>query len=246
MRREANHPVVARAAEPIEEPSAASAPRARTEGDRPAFSAWRAIECALVFGVGPALLDLRVFGRVLIPLLLGFGAFCLLALLIDRDFEKRRLIGLRGLVGDLPRILLVFVAGGTLICLFTWIMFPERLFGFVTGNTGLWLSVMLLYPIFSVYPQEIIYRAFFFRRYRAVFREPWQMIVASGVAFGWAHVVLENWIAVLLCTIGGLLFAWTYHRSRSTLAASVEHALYGDLIWTIGLGWFFYAGSVGS
>ncbi len=213
---------------------------------RPAFAPLRAIECALLFGVGPALIDLRTLGRVLIPLLLVFGACCLVALLMDKGFDRKRLWSWRAMARDLPRVVLIFVGFGTLIGAFTAIFFPDRLFGFMIGNTRLWVMVMVLYPFFSVYPQEVIYRAFFFRRYRDVFRTPWQMIAASGIAFGWAHIVLENWIAVGMCTVGGVLFGWTYHRTRSTLAASVEHALYGDLIWTIGLGWFFYAGSVGS
>lgn len=37
----------------------------------------------------------------------------------------------------------------------------------------------------------------------------------------------------------GVLFAWTYERTRSTLAVSVEHALFGCWMFTVGLGSFF-------
>ncbi len=43
---------------------------------------------------------------------------------------------------------------------------------------------------------------------------------------------------------GGWLFADTYRQSRSLWLVCLEHALYGDLIFTIGLGTFFYHGAV--
>jgi CAAX protease family protein len=42
--------------------------------------------------------------------------------------------------------------------------------------------------------------------------------------------------------IGGLIFAYRFARTRSFFAVWLEHALYGDLIFTIGLGRFFFTG----
>lgn len=61
-------------------------------------------------------------------------------------------------------------------------------------------------------------------------------VLASGVAFGWAHVVVHDATAMALATIGGVLFASTYERHRSTLLVALEHALYGDFVLTIGPG----------
>lgn len=44
--------------------------------------------------------------------------------------------------------------------------------------------------------------------------------------------------------IGGILFARTYERSNSLLAACIEHGLWGDLLFTLGLGWCFYTGVI--
>jgi hypothetical protein len=41
-------------------------------------------------------------------------------------------------------------------------------FALVMKPPPLWAAIIVLYPIFSVYPQETIYRAFLFRRYRWV------------------------------------------------------------------------------
>ncbi|GBR19081.1 hypothetical protein AA3271_0383 [Gluconobacter japonicus NBRC 3271] len=67
-------------------------------------------------------------------------------------------------------------------------------------------------------------------------------IVASAVAFGFAHILFLNWIAVGMTLIGGVLFASDYSRHRSLTLTCFEHSLYGCLIFTVGLGRFFYTG----
>jgi membrane protease YdiL (CAAX protease family) len=68
------------------------------------------------------------------------------------------------------------------------------------------------------------------------------MILASAVAFSFAHIVFRNPIAVGFTLIGGLLFAWRYYVSGSLFTSSFEHALYGCWMFTVGLGEFFYRG----
>jgi uncharacterized protein len=50
--------------------------------------------------------------------------------------------------------------------------------------------------VLSVYPQGIIYRAFFFERYRGLFPGPAMLIVVSAAAFSFAHIIFRNPIAV--------------------------------------------------
>jgi membrane protease YdiL (CAAX protease family) len=71
------------------------------------------------------------------------------------------------------------------------------------------------------------------------------MVLGSALAFSFAHVVFRNWIALGLSFGGGLLFAWTYERTGSSLVATAQHALFGCYLFTIGLGWYFYYGAVG-
>jgi membrane protease YdiL (CAAX protease family) len=99
---------------------------------------------------------------------------------------------------------------------------------------------MVLYPL-SAWAQEIVFRTFFFHRYGPLFATARRRILASGLIFGWAHVVVNDLAAIPLATIAGLLFASTYERSRSTLLVSIEHALYGDVVFTVGLGSLFYS-----
>jgi hypothetical protein len=60
---------------------------------------------------------------------------------------------------------------------------------------------------------------------------------------GFVHIALGNWISVVLSTIGGFLFALTYQQSESLILACIEHAIFGNFIFTIGLGQFFYHGT---
>ena len=106
----------------------------------------------------------------------------------------------------------------------------------------MWAAVCLLYPLLSVYPQEIMFRTFFFHRYSDLFRRPSVAIAVNAVLFGWAHVIVHNTMAMLLTTVGGLLFASSYARSRSTLLVAVEHALYGDFVFSVGIGGMFVNG----
>jgi uncharacterized protein len=120
---------------------------------------------------------------------------------------------------------------------------PELLFGFVREKPLFWLIVMVMYPLISVVPQEIIFRRYMFDRYKTAF-SPRVLVLVSGVGFGFAHIVFGNWVAPVLCVIGGIMFAQTYARTRSLALVSLEHALYGDFIFTLGLGRYFYHGAV--
>ena len=71
-------------------------------------------------------------------------------------------------------------------------------------------------------------------------------VLNTGTVLGlptWADTAAA--IILLLGFPVALLFAWTYERTESSLAAGLQHALFGCWLFTAGLGWFFYLGSVG-
>jgi membrane protease YdiL (CAAX protease family) len=105
-----------------------------------------------------------------------------------------------------------------------------------------WLGVVVLYPLFSVYPQELMYRTFFFHRYGRLFARPETLIAVNGLLFGWSHIIVHHRVAILLASVGGWLFAWTYQRSRSTALVALEHGLYGDFIFSVGIAGMFVNG----
>lgn len=141
-----------------------------------------------------------------------------------------------GFISMLRRFLPIAV----LLTVFTVVHDGERLLSFPLERPQVWLMVMLLYPLLSVWPQEMLFRSFLMQRYTPIFTTPTSLAIASAAAFGFAHIVFNNWIAVVFCLAGGWLFADTYRRHRSLALVCIEHALYGCFIFTIGLGWYFY------
>jgi membrane protease YdiL (CAAX protease family) len=104
--------------------------------------------------------------------------------------------------------------------------------------------LVLVYSAISAPPQEFVYRKFFFERYRSLFNSPGRLILVNALSFGLGHAVYGNWIAPVLSTFGGLLFAYRYHRTGFTLVVGIEHALWGNFIFTSGIGWYFYSGAI--
>jgi membrane protease YdiL (CAAX protease family) len=207
----------------------------------------RGIELALLFGAGPLGLALarHEIRLILFPLLWLAAGLCAAILWRDPGFERACLGRVSAIRGAARRILTEVALGGALLGLALLALDPERLFALPRERTGLWLAILFAYPVASAWPQEIVFRAYFFRRYAALFRSERALCLASALAFGWAHAFLGTWIAVALSTAGGFLFARTFARTRSTLAAAAEHALWGDVLFTLGWGWYLWAGSIG-
>ncbi|HET9158076.1 MAG TPA: CPBP family intramembrane glutamic endopeptidase [Myxococcaceae bacterium] len=202
----------------------------------------RWIELGALFGLLPA--ALATFARGLsLPVLFVAAWLCLAVLWWDPTFQRDELWRREQLWTWLRGPLALALAAGTLLAVGVYLVEPRHLFDLPRNSPWRWLLVMLLYPVLSVVPQELVFRTFFFHRYGRLFRSPWVTTMASAIAFSWAHIVLMNELAVLLTLVGGWLFARTYVRTRSLLATAVEHAAYGCLLFTVGLGRWFVTGA---
>jgi hypothetical protein len=179
-----------------------------------------------------------------LPVLWLAAAYAWWQLLADRNFDRRRLWNPGQLPIHLPSILTAFAVSALLIWLGVRLFAPHLLWNFVRANPAFWALVMVAYPVLSVYPQGVLYRAFFFQRYAVLFPGKWPMILASAAAFAFLHIVFRNQLAVVLTLLGGILFAWRYQQTGSLAASSFEHALYGCWLFTIGLGAYFYHGTI--
>lgn len=198
-----------------------------------------ALEFSVVFVGFPLLIYFRVLPNYPIPYLLLAALAAYLMLRFDPGFHFGRPAwsAVRPYVRQLllrDALFLVLLGIGV------WLFGREFLFSLIKRAPVLWAVVMLLYPLLSVYPQELLYRAFFFHRYQPLFGSGWGMLWASALAFGFVHIIFGNWLAVGLCVLGGLLFSFTYHSSGSLLLTCLDHAIFGNFIFTIGLGRFFY------
>lgn len=112
----------------------------------------------------------------------------------------------------------------------------ENLFVVVLNKPLLWVAILFVYSVFSVYPQELIYRTFFFKRYEALFSSEGLVIFINAVLFSLAHLFFQNTLVLLLTFCGGLLFAYTFKNTRSTTLVTIEHAIYGSWLFTVGMG----------
>lgn len=180
----------------------------------------------------------------IVPLVLIAATGCLFYLIKDKNFNSKVLWRTQNIFVHLKKILMTFILPALLISVFTYFFHKAYFLAFPKSRPILWFIVMLLYPLLAAYPQELIFRGFFFHRYNSLFPNKTVMIVLNGLSFGLAHLVYANWIAVILSTLGGILFAYRYLKCNSILTVGIEHGLWGDFLFTIGLGWYFYSGSI--
>ncbi|BEQ14289.1 CPBP family intramembrane glutamic endopeptidase [Desulfoferula mesophila] len=179
-----------------------------------------------------------------IPLIIVAAGFCAWYLLKERDFDRAAIWRVRGLGRHLKEMLLGLALPLVPLALVSYFFLHDKFLAMPTSHLAGWLSLLLLYPVLAAYPQEVVFRGFFFQRYRPLFPDPRIMVLASGVSFGLAHVFYGNWVAPVIAGLGGLLFGYRYLRSKSLVAVGMEHGLWGNLLYTLGLGWFFYSGCI--
>lgn len=210
----------------------------RTVGSTPRLWA----EFLLIFVALPLVMAFVVTPQIMWSALTGVTVGSVLLLLFTPGFRWRSLFQGR-LIADW-RFTLLFVVGTSAIAfaLVFWLV-PWRLLSLPLHATELWIRVMVLYPFLSALPQEIIYRVLFFERYGHLFPSVRLAILVNALCFGLAHLFLMNWPALILTIVGGLIFGWAYAEKRSFGFAWLLHALGGQIIFTSGLGIYFYHGA---
>lgn len=180
----------------------------------------------------------------IIPLILLTGLFSWLYLRKVAKVSSDQLWRVDGVGRALPKILLFFVPAAALLALFAWQWLPEQFLHLPRQRPVLWAAVMVLYPLLAAAPQELFFRAYFFHRYRGLFPDQRLLIAVNAASFGLAHLFFGNWLAPVLSTCGGLLFASRYQRTSSLMAITIEHGLWGNFLFTIGYGLYFYSGAI--
>lgn len=134
------------------------------------------------------------------------------------------------------RIFIQFVIVAAVTTLYVWLVKPNALFCVPRSNLPLFGIILLVYTFLSVWPQEAIYRTFYFERYSDLFPSKKLLIFVNAIVFSLAHIFFKNTLVLVLTFIGGLLFAYTYVKTKSTTLVSIEHALYGNWLFTVGMG----------
>ncbi|MBO3098585.1 CPBP family intramembrane glutamic endopeptidase [Gelidibacter pelagius] len=119
---------------------------------------------------------------------------------------------------------------------YMWLTAKSDLFHVLYQKPKLWVVILFAYAMFSVYPQELIYRTLYFQRYASLFKSKSLFIFVNAIVFSLAHIFYRNPLVMLMTFLGGILFALTYDKTKSTLLVSIEHAIYGCWLFTVGMG----------
>ena len=115
-----------------------------------------------------------------------------------------------------------------------------KLFGdeFLLSNLDLkkyyFTSVLLLfYLLFSVIPQEIIFRFLFFYKYKDYFNK-FEILLLNSLVFSFCHLIYFDIYILLFSFFGNLLFTLNYMKNKSLLVVIVEHFLLGQTLIILG------------
>jgi len=129
----------------------------------------------------------------------------------------------------------IFVVVSTVV--YMYLMEPTKLFYVPLKRPLLFLIILFSYTLLSAWPQEILFRTFFFSRYQSLFNDERLLIFTNAILFSLAHLFFRNALVLLITLIGGLIFAFTYLKFRSTTLVTIEHAIYGNWLYAVGLGY---------
>ena len=115
-----------------------------------------------------------------------------------------------------------------------------KLFGddFILNDLGLkkyyfTLVLLLFYLLFSVIPQEIIFRFLFFYRYKDYFNKS-EILLLNSLVFSFCHLIYLDIYILLFSFFGNLLFTFNYIKNKSLLVVIVEHFLIGQTLIILG------------
>lgn len=150
------------------------------------------------------------------------------------------------LVGSRRGLIAFAAATGLIAAGAALIWAPGAFLGLPRRLPGLWLTILVLYPLLSALPQEVMFRALFWRRYGTLFPDRRVGIAVNAGVFALAHAFLWNPLSLAMTASGGALFSLAYLRTgsgRNLLFATLLHAIAGWAVFTFGLGRFFWHGA---
>lgn len=196
---------------------------------------YRLVEFFIVFILIPVsfVLDFQLWIKLAIGLL-GFVYVIYILIKVENNrFKIRQHINWTQFW---QRTTIKFLAIAIITLLYMYMVDCKNLFIVIKSKPFLWMVILFIYSVFSVYPQELLYRTFFFQRYESLFRSNALFVLINAALFSLAHLFFKNTLVMILTFTGGILFALTFKKTKSTLLVSVEHAIYGCWLFTVGMG----------
>lgn len=198
-------------------------------------------EFLLLYFGAPLAIALFLPPTHLFTALIALSAFGIFLLWRTGGFRWRSLfIGHRIPWLEVAGIALACFLGGILMLLTAA---PEALFSLFLSNPEIMLLIWALYPLLSALPQELIFRPLFFHRYRTLLPGPRAALALNAGIFAFAHLMYWSWVVAAFTFIGGWFFARAYRR-HGFPAAWLLHAVAGNILFLVGMGYYFYSGNV--
>ena len=176
---------------------------------------------------------------VLILALSVISIFCIGILYKAQFFEIYKKKCHKNINKGLKNVLLEAFFMTPVLILLVYHFVPELLFYHLKTNFNAWVILWVIYPIFSAFPQEVIFRVFIFERYKLLLPNRNHRIILSCFTFAFLHIIFRNWQAVLISFLASLVFCFTYLKYRSVFLVTVEHSCFGLIAYTTGLGYYF-------
>lgn len=203
---------------------------------------WLMIEFAALYFGAPLVIALFLPPRMMFSALFILTLTGLVLLWRTGGFQWRSLI--RGWRRIRWLFLLIFTIG---VGLLGWgimsLTRPDDLWPFTADRLQLLALIWMLYPVLSALPQELIFRPLFFHRYKSILPRANAAIVANAAVFSFAHLMYWSWIVAAMTFAGGLVFAHAYLH-RGFLSAWLLHAFAGNMLFAVGMGYYFWSGNV--
>ena len=95
------------------------------------------------------------------------------------------------------------------------------------------LSVAILF--FTAFPEELLFRGLLQNLLSRASNNDTAGWIAASMLFGFSHITnlgFPNWRYVLLASIAGLVYGWTWRKTNSIFASALVHASV-DILWHI-------------
>ncbi|RDV11920.1 CPBP family intramembrane metalloprotease [Pontibacter diazotrophicus] len=198
---------------------------------------WKTVELLLIYVAVPLFTAYQLHGIYNLVPLLAMGLLLLILLLRSKRFHNRRFLRLvpvnwKFLVGR-------FVFLSALVYGFMRFFHRDMLYYLPQENFDRYLLAVALYPFWSVIPQEIVYRAWYYHRYSDLFPNKKMSVLLNSAFFGFSHIVFGNWVAIIGAFLISFVFSHTYRKYNSLPIVVIEHFFYGAMIFSLGMGRFF-------
>jgi len=202
------------------------------------------LEIIILYILFPLLFLWDIFNFPIMLLLLPMGIGIYLFLRRDSSFDNNLFINWENGRKFLKPMLLLSIVSAIVMLVTIWLIDPSNVFFLVRKKPWFLLIISIFYPLFSVIPQALAYRALFFHRYALLFGGKWTQLIVSAALFSFGHILYKNWLVLLLTFVAGLIYSYRYLQSKSLALSVLEHSIYGVWLFASGLGMFFISSRV--